>query len=202
MFGCHSLAWGVFGLRKKPVIPRLQKKFPFRLILSYYLGGGGIWWQVERDEVYRIVAVTTVLVGGWSRKVQDRNATCWCLIFCIEIVFCVCVCVCVIEQRFGFRLYCYVYLPYMHLESYVYWTVHHLDSWIKRDQLEVTCFIISLFNAQHVSDVNTSILRSLRLICWVISWVLLLWFDVLRCGLAEVVWYPDAGRTRAIQPMK
>ena len=27
------------------------------------------------------------------------------------------------------------------------------------------CFIISLFNAQHVSDVNTSILRSLRLTC-------------------------------------
>ena len=38
-------------------------------------------------------------------------------------------------------------------------------TWIKRDQLDVTCFIISLFNAQHVSDVNTSILRSLRLIC-------------------------------------
>ena len=53
--------------------------------------------------------------------------------------------------------------------SYVYWTVHHLDSWIKRDQLGVTCFIISLFNAQHVLDVNTSILSSLRLICWVIS---------------------------------
>ena len=66
-------------------------------------------------------------------------------------------------------------------KSYVYWTVHHLDSWIKRDQLDVTCFIISLFNAQHVSDVNTSILRSLRLICWVISWVVLLWFDVCWC---------------------
>jgi len=26
-------------------------------------------------------------------------------------------------------------------------------------------FFISLFNAQHVSDVNTSILKSLRLIC-------------------------------------
>jgi len=39
------------------------------------------------------------------------------------------------------------------------------DGWIRRDQLDVTCFIISLFNAQHVSDVNTSILRSLRLIC-------------------------------------
>ena len=48
--------------------------------------------------------------------------------------------------------------------SYVYWTVHHLDSWIKIDQLDVTCFIISLFNAQHVSNVSTSILRSLRLI--------------------------------------
>ena len=49
--------------------------------------------------------------------------------------------------------------------SYVYWTVHHLDSWIKIDQLDVTCFIISLFNAQHVSNVSTSILRNLRLIC-------------------------------------
>jgi len=35
----------------------------------------------------------------------------------------------------------------------------------KKDQLDVTCFIISLFNAQHISDVNTSIVRSLRLIC-------------------------------------
>jgi len=39
-------------------------------------------------------------------------------------------------------------------ESYVYWTPHHLDSWIKGDQLDTTCFIISLFNPQHVSDVN------------------------------------------------
>jgi len=45
---------------------------------------------------------------------------------------------------------------------------YSLDSWIKRDQLDVTCCIISLFNAQHVSDVNTSILRSFRLISWVI----------------------------------
>jgi len=29
-------------------------------------------------------------------------------------------------------------------------------SWIKRDQLDVICFIISLFTAQHVSDVLTS----------------------------------------------
>ena len=60
------------------------------------------------------------------------------------------------------------------------------DSWEKRDQLDVTCFIISLFNAQHVSDVNTSILRSLRLMCWVISWVALIWFNV--CWSYVVVW--------------
>ena len=60
------------------------------------------------------------------------------------------------------------------------------DSWIKRGQLDVTCFIISLFNAQHVSDVNTPILRILRLICWVISCVVLLWFDVCWCYV--VVW--------------
>jgi len=64
--------------------------------------------------------------------------------------------------------------------------VHHLDSWIKRDQLDVTCFFISLFNAQHVSVVNTSILRSLRRICWVISWVVMFWFDACWCYV--VVW--------------
>ena len=56
-----------------------------------------------------------------------------------------------------------------------------LGSWIKIDQLDVTCFIISLFTAQHVSNVSTSIFRSLRLICWVISCVVLLWFDVCWC---------------------
>jgi len=35
----------------------------------------------------------------------------------------------------------------------------------ERDKLDVTCCIISLFNAQHVPDVNTPILRSLQLIC-------------------------------------
>ena len=67
--------------------------------------------------------------------------------------------------------------------------LHHLASWIKRDQLDVTCFIISLFNAQRVSDINTSILRSLWLICWVISWVVLLWFDVCRCYVVVWLWW-------------
>ena len=66
------------------------------------------------------------------------------------------------------------------------WSKIYVGSWIKRDQLDVTCFIFSLFNAQHVSDVNTSILRSLRLFYWVISWVVLLWFDACLCY--GVVW--------------
>ena len=85
----------------------------------------------------------------------------------------VCVCVCVCDRKNSQR----IPRPSRGVEprkketyiSCVYWTVHHPDSWIKIDQLDVTCFITSLFNAQHVSDVNTSILRSLRLICWVIS---------------------------------
>ena len=56
-----------------------------------------------------------------------------------------------------------------------------MASWIKRDQLDVTCFFITLFNAQHVSDVNTPILRSLQLIWWVISWVVLLWYNACWC---------------------
>ena len=65
----------------------------------------------------------------------------------------------------------------------------HKNSWIKRDHLDVTCFIISLLNAQHVSDVNTSILTSLRLICWVISWVVLIWFDVCWCYFVVWLWW-------------
>jgi len=109
------------------------------------------------------------------------------------------------------------------------WTRYFEDSWIKRDQLNVTCFIISLFNAQHVSYINTSILRSLRLIFWVMSWVVLLWFDVCWCYVVVWLWWcgirmqaeallqpayryhttpakpqrnTNTHRTRAIQPMK
>ena len=42
--------------------------------------------------------------------------------------------------------------------------MHHLDRLIKTDQLDGTCFIISLFTAQHVSNVSIFIFRNLRLI--------------------------------------
>ena len=73
-------------------------------------------------------------------------------------------------------------------------------SWIKRDQLDATCFIITLSSAQHVSEVNTSTLRSLRLISWVTSWVVSGSMCVgvtLQCGYGGVVWYPYAGWSSA-----
>ena len=67
----------------------------------------------------------------------------------------------------------------VHGESYVYWTVHHCHSWRIKDQLDVTCYFDFLC-AQHVSDINISIIRSLRLYCWITTSVVL--FSV-RCVL-------------------
>ena len=57
------------------------------------------------------------------------------------------------------------------------------------DQLDVTCFIISLFTAQHVSNVSTSIFRSLRPIVEL--------FHVLYCSgsmcVGVTVWFGWGG---------
>ena len=62
-------------------------------------------------------------------------------------------------------------------------------SWIKIDQLDVACFIISLFTAQHVSNVSTSIFRSLLLIVDL--------FHVLYCSgsmcVGVTVWFGLGG---------
>ena len=88
-----------------------------------------------------------------------------------------------LQFRKGFILMKYNYesetsgfLSVVYENSYLLgYDIEHLKtSWMKRDQLDVTCFFISLFNAQHVSDVNTSIIRNMRVICWVISCVVLL----------------------------
>ena len=60
---------------------------------------------------------------------------------------------------------------------------------MKIDQLDVTCFIISLFTAQHVSNVSTSIFRSLQLIVDL--------FNVLYCSgslcVGVTVWFGWGG---------
>ena len=65
-------------------------------------------------------------------------------------------------------------------DSYPYWTMHHLDSWIKIDQL----MSLALFFAQHVSNASTFTFRSLQLCVGI-----LLWFDVCWCyGVVRLGW--------------
>ena len=71
--------------------------------------------------------------------------------------------------------------------SYVYGAVHHLDSWVKRKPTWCHLFYYFIqcsFNAQHDSAVNTTILRSLRLIgCYFMGCI---WFGV--CWRSVSVW--------------
>ena len=62
---------------------------------------------------------------------------------------------------------------------------HHLDSWIKIDQLDVTCFIISLFTGQHFSNIRTSIFRSLR---FIVNLFHVLYFSGSMC-VGVTVWF-------------
>ena len=64
--------------------------------------------------------------------------------------------------------------------SYIYWTVHHCNCWRIKDQLDGTCYFFYFVCTQHVSDINVSIIRSLRLCCWITT--LLVLFSV-RCVL-------------------
>ena len=73
----------------------------------------------------------------------------------------------------------------------------------KDRQLDVTCFIISLFTAHHVSNVSTSIFTSLRLIVDL--------FHVLYCSglmcVGVMVWFGWGGvvslcRLKHLQHMK
>ena len=66
-------------------------------------------------------------------------------------------------------------------EMLSFWTVHHLDRWIKIDQLDITCFIISQFTAQHCFEYSYIHLQELATYCGIISCVVLLWFDVCWC---------------------
>ena len=60
---------------------------------------------------------------------------------------------------------------------------------IKTDQLDITCFIVSLFTAQHISNISTAIFRSLRLIVDL--------FHVLYCSgsmcVGVTVWFGWGG---------
>ena len=73
-------------------------------------------------------------------------------------------------------------------KSYVYWTVHHFDSWRIRDQLDVNSYYVlfHFFYAQHVSDINTSIIMNLRLFYCIATLVVCCCFDM--CWSFGVAW--------------
>ena len=94
---------------------------------------------------------------------------------CIVLVRCVFLLLCVLagvvwypDAGWSTASYCVYmfqnkeFVPYTHLSDRC--LVTEEESWIKIDQLDVACFIISLLTAQRVSNVSTFIFRSLRLI--------------------------------------
>ena len=109
-----------------------------------------------------------------------------------------------IYYSFFLNAVCFIVLTYLVPVLYTFYIQNVLklkknnsgSKRIKIDQLDVTCFIISLFTAQHVSNVSTSILRELAnyLSSYFMGCIALVrCVLVLRCGLAGVVWYPYAG---------
>jgi len=87
------------------------------------------------------------------------------------------------------RLICWVISWVVLIWFDVCWCYVVVWLWWCGIRMQAEALVHSLFNAQHVSDVNTSILRSLRLICWVISWVVLLWFGMCRCYVMVWLWW-------------
>ena len=70
----------------------------------------------------------------------------------------------------------------------------HYNRWRMKDQLYVTCYFISLLMCSACFDINISIIRSLRLCCWITTSVVSFckdgWFSVsvnLRC-IVVCVW--------------
>ena len=57
--------------------------------------------------------------------------------------------------------------------SNVYWTVHHCNSWGMKTNLMSLVILFHFLCAQHVSDINISIFRSLRPCWWITTWVVL-----------------------------
>ena len=66
---------------------------------------------------------------------------------------------------------------------------HMLHSWKQKTYFMSLAILFHFLCAQHVSDINILIIRSLRLFCWIITLAVCSWFDVLvfRCECVGVV---------------
>ena len=59
--------------------------------------------------------------------------------------------------------------------------------WRIKDQLDALAILFHFLCVQHVWEINISIIRSLRLFCWIATLVVLF---LVRCVLGVSVWYP------------
>ena len=66
-------------------------------------------------------------------------------------------------------------------------------SWRMKNQLDVTCYFFHLLCAQHVSDINISIFRSLRLCWWITTSVVLFsgWSSASTCKTNTTKYQPQ-----------
>jgi hypothetical protein len=138
------------------LILKCRRKYPpshnARTVGLKYVSTANVWCSTDQSSM--ATEMLWVSLDGRSRINSPRHR--------FHSQLC-----CQIVRYFYRTLYIYIYIyiyTYIHTYSYVYWTLHHLDSWITTDHLGVTCFIISLFAAQQGSNVSTSIYRRLRLI--------------------------------------
>ena len=69
--------------------------------------------------------------------------------------------------------------------SYAYWTMHHLDIWIKVDQLDDTCFIIILLNMFQMLICPSSGASEYLLCC--VGWLEACWCYVAGLAVGDVV---------------
>jgi len=64
-------------------------------------------------------------------------------------------------------------------------------SWKQKTNLMSLAILFHFLCVQHVSDINISIIRSLRLCCWITTLVVCSWFDVCwSFGVVGLEWYP------------
>ena len=105
----------------------------------------------------------------------------------------------VVLRSVGLRLkekFCYLKKSFFFLNKlstlyYIYWTCIIV---IVENKSPTWCHLLFLFHflwAQNVSDINISIIRSLRLFCWVTTLIVCSWFDVCwSFGVVGLEWYP------------
>ena len=80
-------------------------------------------------------------------------------------------------------------------KSYIYWTVHHRNGWKQKTNLMPLAILFHFLCAQHVWDINISIIRSLRMFCWITALVMCSWFELVLQPATRIPRQPSHTKT-------